>query len=105
MAILISWLSSMFGGLVAFFSAYVAKRVAIALAVLAVFVTLNIALLAAMKALLTGLSFAAPGWVSFVPCFVPSTVTVNFSLIASAYLLRWAYDYHVRALELQATSG
>jgi hypothetical protein len=103
MGAVISWLSSLFGGIVAFFSAYIAKRVAIGLAIFASFIALNVALLSGILALFSGLSYAAPGWTSFVPCFIPSTVAVNFSLIASAYLLRWAHDYYMRGLQLQAS--
>lgn len=105
MGILVQWLASLFGGLVSFFSAFIAKRVAIGLAIVSAFVALTVGMLAAIKALLSGLTFAIPGYSTFVPCFVPSGVSYNFAIIASAYLIRWAYDYHVKALELQASAS
>lgn len=107
MAALIPWLGSFFSGLVGYLSAYITKRVAIAVAVLASFTALVTVFWTAISALMSGLATALPsGALEVCACFVPLDVLhADLSIVLAGYVARITYDYYVSGLQLAAAAN
>lgn len=107
MPALIAWLSSFVAGVIGFFAAWITKRAAIALAVLASFTALVTVLWTALAALWAAMSLAFPSaFLTHVSCFVPlDTLHADLSIVVSAYIARLTYDYYVAGLKLVASAN
>lgn len=98
------WLAGLIGGLFSslfsFFTTYFTKRLAIVAAAVLVVVGLTAGLFAALDALLAGLVFTLPAeFTGMVGHFLPSNAVACVSIVTSAKLLRFAYDWNVRVIQ------
>lgn len=85
-----------FTNLMEFFLKVVSKKVAIAVAAATVLVTLTGAFMAAAWALVTAIVQSAPAEYALASqMFIPSNVGACMGAIASAHVLRYAYDWQV----------
>ena len=107
MAFLVQWLGAFFAGTVGFLSAYITKRFAIAVAVIASFYSLTVILWVALQALWESLSLAFPAaFETSISCFVPlSVLHTDISLVISAYVARLTYDYYMAGLKITASAN
>jgi hypothetical protein len=83
MGILAGFLASMFGMLVSWFSYWMAKKVAVALAAISAFSVLTVALFAALSLLVNSLLVVFPGEVlsTFIWLAVPDTVAPTIAAV------------------------
>lgn len=97
MPLFAAFLGSLFTSLADFVAQYVTRRVAIAAAVIAVLVAVTATFVAAMQALIAGISVVAPDALSVAASWVvPSNMDECLAAIASAHALRWAYDWNTK---------
>lgn len=93
-------LGSLFTGIVGFFVQFFTKRLAIVVAGVAIIVTLTAGLFTALEGLLSGLTYIVPTEISAGAALVtPSNLTACISIIISAKMLRYAYDWNVKVLQ------
>jgi hypothetical protein len=100
----IPWLATIIGGsfagLVGFFAKWVTTRVAIIAAAVLLIVGLTTALFSALEGLLAGLSYVVPTEiVSGAALVTPSNLTACTSIIITAHMLRYAYDWNIRVIQ------
>jgi len=102
MPLLASLIASLFTSTVAFFAAFITKRLAIIAAVLVIAGTITVAFIGAVQGLIDGLLWAAPtelglawGW------FIPDNMDNCIAAVIAAELLRWAYDWNVKVLQMK----
>lgn len=89
---------SLFGGVANFVAEYFTRRVAVAAALLVVCATVTAAFVAAVQALIAGITTAAPSELSLAASwFVPSNMDDCIAAIAAGHTLRWAYDWQIKA--------
>lgn len=102
----IPWLASvlgaLFGGLLTFFAQFLTKK----LALTAAFVTASLGLFgvffSVIWGLMQGINFAAPPELGMALSFiVPSNAPACLSVILSAHVARWIYDWNTRVLQFR----
>lgn len=98
------WLAAVLGGLftklVEFFGSYLTKRLAIIVAVLAAITTVVTGFLAAIRMAIESISVITPPFLNDVAGLViPENVPVLISILISARITRWAYDWNVRVIQ------
>ena len=101
---LILWLGSLLGslftGLVGAFAAYMTKRLAIVLAVVAAIAALTTGFFLALYGIASGLATVAPSFVVLAwSLFVPSNLPVLISAALTVRVMRWAYDWNVKVIQ------
>lgn len=101
------WLASLLGGLftslLGFFTQYLSRRLAVVLLIVAALVTLTTAFFVAIGALISGLTVVMPGFVaSGLGHIWPSNMQACVSAIASGHVLRFAYEWNVRAARMKS---
>ena len=95
-------IASAFAGLFAWFMTFVTKRFAIVAAGVVIIVSLTSSLYAALAALVSTLALTLPPTlVGNVGLFVPSNLGACVSIYVSARLLRWAYDWNVKIIQMK----
>ncbi|MCD8523940.1 MAG: minor coat protein [Saccharospirillaceae bacterium] len=88
--------AAIFSWLVKFFT----KRVAVTLAIVALVVSATAAFVALITGLVSSLEYVLPPWFSLaVQMVVPENTTTCFSVIITARLARWAYEWNVRIIQ------
>lgn len=88
-------LGSFFSALFSFFATYVTKRLALVAAAVVLLISLTAAFWAALEGLVSGLSFALPApYVAMFDHFVPGNATACLSIVISARLFRYVYDWN-----------
>lgn len=102
----IPWLAGVIGsgfmGLFAWFMTYMTKRLAFVAAAIVVLVALTTGLFVALESLTAGLVYILPNALSQgVGLFAPSNISVCVSIVISAHMLRYAYDWNVRILQMK----
>jgi len=102
MPLLAAWIGNLIVSLVSFFTVILTKRIAIALAVIAAVVTVTATFIGAMEAVIAGVVYVAPtelvmawGWL------VPDNLDNCIVAIITGHVLRWAYDWNVKVLQLK----
>lgn len=100
------WLAGVIGGLFAsvlgFFTKYLTKRLAIVAAAVTAIVGLTTAFFAAISTLLGGLTAAIPAdVVMLLGHIMPANVTACISALLSAQVLRYAYEWNVKVVQLR----
>lgn len=102
MPVLAAWLGALFTSLVAFFSQYFVKRLAIIAAAVAAIVAATTAFFAALKALLSGVAAVLPEAVVIGASWVmPSNAVPCMSIVLSAWTLRWLYHWQIKIIQLK----
>lgn len=101
------WLATLligaFTSLFAFLTQFVSKRLAIVLLVIAAITTLTTAFFVAISGLISGMSYAMPSFVGQGLGHIwPSNATACLSAIATGHVLRFAYEWNIRAARLKA---
>lgn len=101
------WLASLlvgaFTSLFAFLTQFVSKRLAIVILVIAAIGTLTTAFFVAISGLISGMSYAMPSFVAQGLGHIwPSNATACISAIATAHVLRFAYEWNIRAVRMKA---
>lgn len=92
--------AGLFSSLFTFFASFVTKRLAITAAAVVLITTLTAGLFAALEALVATLTLVMPTEVSQVGGLVtPSNLTTCISIMVSARLLRYAYDWNVKVIQ------
>lgn len=93
-------LSSAFGVIVSFFAAYITKRLAIVAAGIVLITAATGVFWAAMQALIAGLMLTFPvEYTMGAALFAPSNLDESVSILVTAKLLRYAYDWKVRLMK------
>ena len=101
-----AFLSGIFGSVVAWLGQWFTKKVAMAMAASATFIALTLAMWAALKAIVAGLSFAVPGVVStYFAMAIPENFSACVSALLAARMARTIYDWHVENLKLISMSS
>ena len=100
----IPWLAGILGGiasaLIGFFSKFVTARLAVVAAGVVIIVSLTAGLFAALEGLLAGLTYVMPSEIAEgVALVTPGNLTTCLSIIITAHMLRYAYDWNVRVLQ------
>lgn len=103
----VSWLATLlvgaFTSLFAFFTQFVSRRLAIVLLVIGAIVTLTTAFFVAISALMSGMSQVMPEFVALGLGHIwPSNAETCIAAIASGHVLRFAYEWNVRAARMKA---
>lgn len=101
------WLAGLLGGLfsslLSFFTQYLSRRLAIVLLVIAALIALTTAFFVAIGALISGLTVVMPGFVSLGLGHIwPPNMQACIAAIASGHVLRFAYEWNVRAARMKA---
>lgn len=93
-------LLAFFTWLVTFLSKVLVKRIAIYVASVAMFLSLTLAFVLSVEALLIPIKiFAPPEFFIFASFIFPDNVSVYIGVIATAHVLRWVYSYHKMLLK------
>jgi len=100
------WLAGVIGsgfmGVFAWFMTYLTKRIAFVAAAIVVLIALTSGLFLALEALTSGLVYVLPSSLTgSVGLFAPSNLSVCVSIVVSAHMLRYAYDWNVRILHMK----
>jgi len=102
----IPWLATalftMFGSMVTFFGSYMAKRFAIMTAVVAALISLTVAFVLVLEGLISTISYATPD--SFnqgMSLIIPDNLSACVSVIATAMMARWVYDWKTKIVQLR----
>ncbi|MEM3774941.1 MAG: DUF5455 family protein [Candidatus Bathyarchaeia archaeon] len=103
----LSWLATLligaFTSLFSFLTQFVSKRLAIVLLVIAAITTLTTAFFVAISGLISGMSYAMPSFVALGLGHVwPTNATACLSAIATGHVLRFAYEWNIRASRMKA---
>jgi len=102
MGALAGFIGSIFSGFIGWLSAYLGKRLAVTLAVVAAFTAATATFWAAAEALVFGLAVSVPADVVTVASWiVPPNLAVCIGALLSARLVRFAYDWNVRVLQFK----
>jgi len=102
MPLLAAWFGSLFASTVSFLALYITKRVAIVLVAIAAIIAMTASFIAAIEALLVGIAVATPAEISIAASwFIPSNATTCLSIILSAYLARWVYEWQIKIIQLK----
>lgn len=101
------WLATLLGGLFTallnFFTRFLSRRLAVVLIILAALATLTAAFFAAIGGLISGLSMAMPSFVALGLGHVwPANGQACIAAIASGHVLRFAYEWNVKAARMKA---
>jgi hypothetical protein len=95
-------IKALFTGLIGILTTWVSKRVAIALAVAAVFVAITGTMIATLSAVASGLVVPMPSWLAKPACwFLPDNFGECVSAMLAGQATRFAYDVHVKQLQLK----
>ncbi len=95
-------LTSAFAGLVVWFAQFFTKRLAVIAAAVAFMAGLTTAMFVAIQSLVGALTLAVPAVVVQGAGFVlPSNLSLCISLIVTARMLRYAYDWNVKFVQLK----
>ena len=93
-------LASAFGTLFTWFVTFMTKRLAIVTAAILVIVALTSALWATIEGSLAALSLALPNEFSAaLGMILPSNASTCISIIISAHMLRYAYEWNIRIVQ------
>jgi hypothetical protein len=100
----IPWLAGIvaaaFVSLFTFFAKYLTKKFAVVAVAITMIVGLTAGFISALTALTSAITFAAPPWYSLaVQLVVPDNATTCISIIFTAHLLRYAYDWNVKIIQ------
>tara|TARA_B110000977_G_scaffold172358_1_gene224693 strand:+ start:126 stop:464 length:339 start_codon:yes stop_codon:yes gene_type:complete len=102
----IPWLAGIimtaFSGIFAWFLTFMTKRFAIAAAAITLIVSLTAGLFAAVSGLLAGISLAVPpDMLTMSGILLPNNLEASFSICISTRLLKYAYDWNVKFIEMK----
>lgn len=102
----IPWLASvlgaLFGGLVSFFGKYLTRRLAMVTAAVAAIGALSATFFAALNTLIGSLTLAVPAPLAgFLGHVIPSNLALTMSVLFSAHVARWAYEWNVKVVQLK----
>lgn len=97
------WFRALFSGLVGFFSSWVANKTIFATSTVVGFLALTGAFVLAIKTLASSLSGVVPSWAVGLGYLIPDNAALCFSVLVSARLARWVYDYHKEVLKTAAS--
>lgn len=96
-------LAGLFTSLFTFLTQVLSRRLAIVLLVVAALTALTTAFFLAIGALISGISYAMPGFVALGLGHIwPPNAQVCLAAIASGHVLRFAYEWNVRAARMKA---
>lgn len=100
MPLLAGFIGSLIAALVEFFSLWITKRLAIVTALIVVAVTLTVAFMGAVKALIAGVTVAVPSAVvTGASFFLPYNSGACVAAVLAGHVLRWAYDWNIKTLQ------
>jgi hypothetical protein len=95
------FLGNLFGWLFTFFAQWFTKRTAIQLGVVSGIVVLSTAVFASITALIASVSVVTPDFVQDgMNMCIPSNFSFCVSVLISAKLLRWAWQWKVHFIEM-----
>lgn len=102
----IPWLAGLiatfFISLFTFFTKFLTKKFAVVAVAITLITGLTAGFIAALNALTSAISFVAPPWYSLaVQLVVPENATFCISTILTAHLMRYAYDWNVKLIQLK----
>lgn len=102
----VSWLAGVIGtafaGLFAWLLTFMTKRLAIVVLAVGVLLTLTASLFVALESLLSGLVYILPASLTqSVGLFAPSNLSLCVSIVVSAHMLRYVYDWNVRVVQMK----
>lgn len=100
----IPWLAAVLGAafyaLIKFLVGYVGRRLAVALAAVALVLALTAALFAGMMASIASLNhFTPPPIQQAFSLIVPMNLPLVFSVVLSARILRWVYEWNIKIIQ------
>lgn len=101
MPVLAGYLGSIFTAIVAFLSTWLTRRVAVVLAAVAAIGTVFTAFYSAILALYSSIAVGFPVVPTYFGCFLPTNIDECLSVILTAMLLRWVYDWQVKIIQLK----
>jgi len=102
MPLLAGLVKALFAILMGWLGRYVTKRMALALAVSALFVTMTGALVVSLSAASSALLVAMPSFIGKAACwFWPSNGNQCISAMMAASAVRWAYDINVTVVQMK----
>lgn len=102
MPLLAGLIKSLFAVLIGWLGTHVTKRMALALAVSALFVSLTGALVLSLSAAAEAILVAMPSFVAKAACwFWPDNGNQCISAMMAASAVRWAYDINVKVVQIK----
>lgn len=103
MPALATWLVGLIGNVVGYFGIQLTKKTLFATAAVAAFLLLTTAFIIAIKAMLLGIAVSMPDLASSAYYFIPTNTASCISLLFSARMARFIYDYNVQTLKIVAS--
>lgn len=102
MGALAGFIGSIFSGFIGWLTAYLGKRLAVTLAVVAAFTAATATFWAAAEALVAGLVVSVPPDIVTVASWVvPPNLSVCIGAMLTARLMRFTYDWNTRVLQFK----
>jgi hypothetical protein len=98
---LAAWFGSAFIALATFLGGFLTKRIALAVAGIAALGLAFTTFYAAITALLVGVAIPFPAVDPLYNCFLPTNIKACLSIILSARVLRWVYDWSNTVIQLK----
>lgn len=99
---LLTLLGGLFMSILTFIGTYLTKRFAVVSLAIGLIITLTSAFFVALSSAAASINFVAPPWYSLaVQLVVPDNATICISAMLSARLLRFAYEWNVKFIEMK----
>jgi hypothetical protein len=99
---LAGWIGSFFTALVTFFAAFLTKRIALIAAAITAIVAVTGSFIVAVNMLVAGIYVALPPELAIGISWVwPDNATACIGAVTSAHLLRWAYDWNTKVIQMK----
>lgn len=95
-------LGGLFGSLLSFLAKFFTKKVALVFAAILIFTSLTSALFLALKLLVASVAVVTPDFViTAASLVIPDNAILCITVIVNAKLLRFAYDWNVKIVQLK----
>jgi hypothetical protein len=100
------WLAGILGGffttIFQFFAQYLTKRLAVVAAAVTAIATLTTAMFASLSALTSSIAVALPDSIVIgAGLIVPDNAIPSISVVLSAHMIRYVYDWNVKIIQLR----
>lgn len=100
----IPWLAGLLGGLftalLGYFGKFLTKKFAVVAALIALIVSATTAFIALITGLMASISAASPDFIGLaIQMVVPENAYACVSVMATARLARWAYEWNVKIIQ------
>lgn len=103
MPLFASFLGSIFGGLVAFFSKYLTKKLAIFSAVLVAIASLTFSFFLLVETIVSSVTVGFPSDLANIGFLIPSNYSSVMAAAISISVSRWVYDWNIKIWQYKLT--